>query len=626
MGCKTVTLSIVAWLMVLPLIFWGGAFQNLEFWVYEQMLTARPVAAHAPPVTLITISDEDLIQLQRSSLPDSVLFDVLQILLNGQPRGIGVDLYRDIPMPPGTKQLANLLNHQPAIIVAQKYGDEHSAGIAPPAYLQYLEQAGCTDFPIDNDNRVRRALIYMGNAQGCYSFAYLLVLHYLAPIGITALADANEPETLRLGKVSLPRLQANDGGYRDMDSQGYQILLDYRYPPAVFQRYTLQEALHGWIPAADIAEKIVLIGSIAESSKDFFSIPVLTPGSDGQKTAGVEVHALLIDQLIRTALDEQQSVRPIPEWLEWLWGWVCCLIGVLVGSRKLPLPVFVLWLLLGLLGNAAAVFALFNAGRWMPFIPSVLGWFFSATLTVAWLANQEFRQRQVLMSLFARHVSTAIADEIWQHRNVILSGGKITPQRMTATVFFSDIAGFTSIAERLPPDVFYTWLNEYLQAVTTVISQHNGVVIRFIGDAILAGFGVPIPRNSDNLIAEDAIHAARCALAIQNELIQLNRNWSSRNLPVVTMRIGLNTGCLLAGSLGSQDRLEYSIQGDTVNTSARLESYQNSELTTDFFSAPCRILISADTAQYLNSAFSCVPLGNISFKGKDNSIEVFRLL
>ncbi|MGH8560075.1 MAG: adenylate/guanylate cyclase domain-containing protein, partial [Methylococcales bacterium] len=272
------------------------------------------------------------------------------------------------------------------------------------------------------------------------------------------------------------------------------------------------------------------------------------------------------------------------------------------------------------------VYWLFRTGTWMPLIPSALGWLFSTIFTSAWLAHREYRQRNALMSLFARHVSSPIAAEIWRHRGAILQGGTIAPQRMTATVFFSDLTGFTHITESLAPDIFITWLNEYLDAMTSVINDHGGVVIRFIGDAIMAGFGVPIPRTSDRGVSSDAIRAAYCALAIQDKLILLNKNWASRGLPTVAMRIGLNTGPLLAGSLGSPERLEYTIHGDTVNTAARLESYQKDSLRADYFIAPCRILISSATEQHLSPVFSRRSCGNIKLKGKDFDMEVFRLL
>jgi len=109
-------------------------------------------------------------------------------------------------------------------------------------------------------------------------------------------------------------------------------------------------------------------------------------------------------------------------------------------------------------------------------------------------------------------------------------------------------------------------------------------------------------------------------------LTLLNRDWASRNLPVITMRIGINTGPLSAGSLGSKDRLEYAIHGDTVNTAARLENYDKDNLVVDYFTSPCRILISDNTEQHLDKSFTFLPLGHVSLKGKSQGINVYRLI
>jgi adenylate cyclase len=617
--------GIVAFLAVMPLNYLGGVFQNLELSAYDRLLSLQSVNPYNPSVTLITVTDDDLSRLQRSAVPDGTLSDILVKLIARHARAIGVDLYRDIPLPPDTDKLEELLKEHSEIIVARKYGDAASVGISPPAYLLNPEQAGCTDLPLDGDNSVRRALIYLGDNEICYSLGYLLALRYLAHEGIAALGEADSPDSLRLGKSSLPRLLSNHGGYQNMDDKGYQILFDFRYPTTAFRAYSLSDALNDRMAAADLEGKIVLIGSIAESSSDFFSIPAWSQDAVSQKTAGVKIHGLLADQLVRAALYAHQPSRTVPEWLEWVWVWFCCIAGVLIGSRQYPWQFFVLVQALGLVVGAGTVYTLFRAGIWMPMVPSSLGWLFSTTFTTAWLAHGEHRQREALMSLFARHVSSPIANEIWQHREEILNDGILTPQRMTATVFFSDLVNFTHIAENLEPEIFIVWLNEYLDAMTSIISSHDGVIIRFIGDGIMAAFGVPLPRTSAALIASDATRAVSCALAIQDKLIHLNKNWASRNLPIVTMRMGLNTGPLLAGSLGNKERLEYTIHGDTVNTAARLESYDKEGLAADYFVSPCRILISATTEQHLSSAFCRTLLGNLALKGKNKCIEIFRL-
>ncbi|MGH8560064.1 MAG: CHASE2 domain-containing protein, partial [Methylococcales bacterium] len=341
-------LAATAFASVLALVYFGGVFQNLELMVYDRMLQNRPAVHHTPPITLITLSDNDLARLQHCSIPDAALSGLLDNLVKHHPRAIGVDLYRDIPLAPGTDQLAAILNQHAEIILAQQYGDNNTEGIPPPSYLNNPDRAGCTDFPEDSDKHIRRALIYLGDNSVCYTFGYLLALRYLAPEGITALGEAENPNSLRLGKSWLPYLLPNDGGYRNMDNRGYSILLDFQLSPGAFRSYSLSDALDNRLATADITNKVVLIGSVSKSGKDFLSIPDLSENSTGQKTAGIKVHGLFVDQLIRAALNGHQPLHTISEGLEWLWVGVWCAAGVLIGSRKQPLPLFVLFQTLGL--------------------------------------------------------------------------------------------------------------------------------------------------------------------------------------------------------------------------------------------------------------------------------------
>jgi adenylate cyclase len=617
-------LTIVTLLTVWTLIE-RGMFQHMELWLYDHMLAIRSVTTYSPPITIVTVSEADLIRLQSGSIPDKVLAEILQSLLKNDPDVIGVDLYRDIPIPPGTEKLAKLVNAHQEIIMVQQYGDVNSEGIPPPAYLQRDEQSGCTDFPLDSDNSVRRGLIYLGNDPVCFSFAYLIAQRYLAKRNILPSSDTSNPDILILGKNRLPPLQPNDGGYRNLDNHGYQILLDYHFPPHLLRRYSLAEVLEDRLAKEDVNGKIILIGSYAHSGKDFFSIPAFQGDTRNQTTPGIDMHGILADQLVRLALEDPQLPTTLPEWLEWLWSACCATAGVWLGSRLYKIPVFIVILFIGTGIITICELMVFLSGIWIPLIPAVLSWFFSSSIASAWIAHIEHRHRTILMSLFSRHVSSPIALKIWQQRSEFINGGRITPQRMTATVLFSDLTGFTHIAETLEPEVFITWLNEYLDVMTSVIELHQGVVIRFIGDAIMAGFGIPVPSTNPNSIASDAQRAALCALELQEALIRLNKNWISKGFPQVCMRIGINTGPLLAGSLGNSQRLEYTLHGDTVNTAARLESYRKQEVPIDFFSAPCRILVSSNTERYLHSGYSLVPFGYLNLPGKYKKIETFQL-
>ena len=227
----------------------------------------------------------------------------------------------------------------------------------------------------------------------------------------------------------------------------------------------------------------------------------------------------------------------------------------------------------GLLALAVFVFSVFLAGWWLPLVPPALAWFMTAVAITAYLAYQETVERAALMQLFSRHVSKQVAEGIWREREQFLDGQRPRPQQLVATVLFTDLVGFTSVSEKLPPEELMDWLNECMEPMARQVSAHGGVIEQYTGDAIVAVFGVPIARKDEEEISQDAINAVSCALAMETTLRDLNSQWLARNRPTTAMRMGIYTGPMVAGSLGSSERLEYVVIGDAVNIASRLESF-----------------------------------------------------
>jgi adenylate cyclase len=264
-------------------------------------------------------------------------------------------------------------------------------------------------------------------------------------------------------------------------------------------------------------------------------------------------------------------------------------------------------------------------GAWIPLVPPALGWAAAAGVVSAYVSGAEKKQRARLMGLFSSYVSPELAEAIWRDRTLFLVDGRPRPQRITATVFFSDVSGFTTISETLDPPLLMGWLYGFMEAITPIVSAHGGVILRFMGDSIMAVFGVPVPRTTEEEIARDAVNAVECALAMQARLIVLNKTLEPRGLPLIAMRIGILTGPLVAGSLGTAHRMEYNCHGDTVNTGARLESFGRDEFTADYHHAPCRILVGEPTLRLLGERFQTEFLGEFQLKGKLKPLRIHRV-
>lgn len=261
---------------------------------------------------------------------------------------------------------------------------------------------------------------------------------------------------------------------------------------------------------------------------------------------------------------------------------------------------------------------------WLPLAAPALGLTLTAALATVYLSVRSRTEKRLLMNLFARHVAPEVADTLWRERERLVAGGRLLPQRLIATVLFADIRGFTPIAEMLEPGQLMDWLNDYMETMTQVIMACGGVIKQYVGDEVMALFGVPIPRQIEAETAQDAVQAVRCALAMGEQLRRLNLKWAKQGLPTIAVRIGIYTGPLVAGSLGGRQRLEYAVVGDAVNIASRLESFDKE--AHDLVNNQCRVLIGETTFRYLDGRFRVTEMGRIKFKGKQQEIAVYRVL
>ena len=177
----------------------------------------------------------------------------------------------------------------------------------------------------------------------------------------------------------------------------------------------------------------------------------------------------------------------------------------------------------------------------------------------------------------------------------------------------------------MDPTVLMDWLNEYMEAMANEIMAHQGVIEKYIGDAIMAVFGVPLARTTREAICQDARNAVRCALAMGEKIEELNARWQERGLPRCGMRIGIHTGTLVAGSLGSADRQEYTVLGDSVNTASRLESFDKDWVDPHWPHTDCRILISEATHDLIDGEFETGRVGSMNLKNKNEPVTIYRV-
>lgn len=598
-----------------------GLTQPLELTGYDLGLSLRPSLTEPTAVTLIEITEEDIQVMGRWPVTDRDLADIINRIDRFGPRVIGIDIYRDVDVPPGTAVLAETFSGKDHLFGIMKFRSERSPGVAAPSALATADRVGFSDLLLDPDGIVRRGLAFMDDGeQFAWAFSLKMAQRYLADDRIALTPDSDNPEHFRLGPTLIPPLPSRFGAYADIDSAGYQFLADHRRQPVELPTYPLSALLSGHIDARDMQDRVVILGVNAESVKDSFVTPLSRWSWTGDpQVAGVAVHGLLVDQLLRAGKGQNAVMNaPGPVLETFLLVFTCLAAGIcgLLAGSAVRLTLIVIS---GVLAIVAGGLALFVADVWLPVLPMTVGWTASAGLVTAYLVQRVRRERRDLQRLLNVQVSPQVAEEIWQRRGELLSDGTLKPQSLTATIMFVDLQGFTRQSERLPSDSLLAWLQPFLSITTETVLEYGGMVDDYFGDGVKANFGVPFRRSGTD-IEEDARNAIRCARVLTKRLHSLACNHQHP----YAVRFGVHTGSVVAGTVGSRRRSKYTTIGDTVNVAARFESTAK-EMEDAQAPTRSRIITSAATLRLLENDDGWQPLGTTTLKGRAEGVSAFVL-
>ncbi|MBI2875884.1 MAG: CHASE2 domain-containing protein [Candidatus Tectomicrobia bacterium] len=316
--------------------------------------------------------------------------DPLELLTRYRPRAIGLDLIRDLPVPPGRERLEAVLAGNRRIIAVMKFGNGVEMGIPPPPALKGTDRVGFGDVMVDPGGIVRRGLLFLDDGKTtAYAFALRLALVYLQAEGIVPQPDGADPRLLRLGRTTLRPFAPNDGGYVGADAGGYQFLLDFKEAPGSFPAFPLAALLAGQVDPKGIEGRIVLLGVVAESVKDYFYTPYSRGLQAGQRISGIALHAHIISQLLRSGLESAAPVATAGEWAEGLWILLWSVIGGAMGLWVQPAWRVSLRSAGVLLALGLAAYGAFRGGWWIPSVPAALAWGGSTLVVTAYTANRE---------------------------------------------------------------------------------------------------------------------------------------------------------------------------------------------------------------------------------------------
>ena len=414
-----------------------------------------------------------------------------------------------------------------------------------PDLQQSAAGGGFFDTPLtDEDGVVRRAPLfqsYGGRLYGSLAFSVARLAQGSPPVSFAF----DEGRPARLVYVALGDTKIA------LDSQG-AVLIPFRGPLGSFRYVSATDVLKGKAPADALKDAIVLLGASAPGLQDVRAVPV------AKEYIGVEAHANLVSGLLDGAIPSRPRQSALAEVLALV---AIALVTALLLPRLAPLAGFALFL--GLVGAAIAI----NLTLWARYglvlpLGSLLAYTtIAALLQLTWGYVTATRRRQRLSRIFGQYVPSEIVSELdTGGAEVSLEG-----ESRDMSVLFSDVRGFTTISEGLGPRELTQLMNEFLTPITAVIHRHRGTIDKYMGDAVMAFWGAPLAD------ADHAGNAVRAALDMVAEMKALHPAFRQRGWPEIAIGVGIASGDMNVGNMGSRFRAAYTVLGDTVNLGSRLE-------------------------------------------------------
>jgi adenylate cyclase len=607
-----------------------GLLDLLELKTYDMRLRALP-GAPADRVTIAAIDEKSLSELGRWPWSRETLARLVERLEQSGARVIAFDVFfPEEESPAADTRLARAIRQHGRVVLSTVFlldeSDTRHLGaetldrarraLEPQAIGAIRRTGEVGEFPMPapravliNVPRLQEAALHSGHinvmpdADGTLRRAPLIVRygeHYFPSADVMA-ARAFLDDAAPLLNLAPYGVVGLDLGNRFIPTDEFgRMLIRYLGPERTFATVSAADILHGRADAGLLRDRVVLIGPTAKGIGDIR----VTPWSP--VFPGVEVRASIIQGLIAGGFLQR------PEWmavfdtivivvLGFALAWWLPKLSVRTGAAAAAAVLFA-WL-------AAASIAFRAEGLWLTVVhPALLvvALFVSTTL-VQYFSTENERRR--IKTAFQYYVPAKVVDEIVADVNKLKLGG----EKRELTVLFSDIRGFTAIAEQLAPEELVRLLNLYLTRMTEQVFRHDGLLDKYVGDAIMAVYGAPIPR------ADHAVAACRTALDMMRELLALQAQWRAAGRPVLDIGIGINTGPMVVGNMGSETRFDYTVIGDAVNLGSRIEAMNKIYGT--------HILLSEFTHRQVREAFPALREIDVArIRGREQPVRLFELI
>ena len=611
---RALLISTAAVVGLFCLLEWAGSFEWLENRAADlrTVRTLDPKRAD-PNIVIIDIDNpsfrELTAQLGRWPWTRRVWSQLLRYINPGQPRLVIFDLIFTGAEPEADQFFAARIQSGNVLLPFAFISAEAETGLVtvpPPKAAVKLEGVPVPELPRQQwslnvpTEALQAAMAVSGSAlanadSDGISRRVPLALRYgggqWATVWLAAARRLRDPATIRV----------------PVDARGNFVLRFHGTPQTAYKRIPLVEMVCSIQPQMcdpavkrhppeEFRDKIVFIGASAAGSYE------VRPTAVSETAPGVFILATALDNLLHN-----DAIARTPRWLALILIAVMAVVpAAAVGaSRSTLVPLGATLGLETIFGLAC--FALYARSTWLtmasPMLAAAVS--FSASTVVRYFtADRELSRTRGTLE---RYVSPQLVRYVMDNLETFRFDG----QKRKLTVFFSDVRGFTTLTEKSDPVVLLKQLNEYLEAMTDIIFRHDGIVDKFIGDGIMAHWGAFTPDRPNALLA------AQASLEMMARLREMNQRWAAAGSPELNIGIGLNTGEVIFGNVGTGKKVDFTAIGDGVNLAARLEG-ANKEYETN-------IIISEATLRELGDSAEVRPLGSIVVKGKTVGVEIYEL-
>lgn len=591
------TASILLLLQILAL------FPNITTPIERVELTARDLVMRirgkqepSPDIVIVAIDDFSFNWTGfQWPWPRSYYAEIIDQINKGGGKVVGVDivLFEQDKDPANDEALARSLAAVPSsAAVVQLYSTTvdgqtvytYSQPITP--FRAVLDGSGISTVKRDEDAIVRSVQAFESyNGRNINHWAFEIASLYL---GVDKPTDQTDI-SLQFNSQTVPL-------------HSKEMLVNFTGPSGTYTTYSAANVHDGVTLEEDpdaFRGKIVLIGATTLTLQDIYP----TPFSAQTPTAGVEIVANTIDTILNGAY-----LRETPPWLTLVITIIAALLAALISNIKRP-TVTLITMGVIMLGYLIAGLIIFIRQRlFIPAVAPEIMLFLGVILpTLEHAVSQELEKRRV-RNLFSRFISPEMVDQMMNTQDL-----NSLNKRSDVSIIFSDIRGFTTLSEKLAPEDVVALLNPYLEAMSEVIYKHGGTVDKYEGDAIIAFFGEPVH------YPDHALRALRASLDMRIALEKLRHQWAKEGRPSqIEMGIGVNSGEVFVGMVGSSQRINYTVIGDNANLASRLQDL------TKTYAWP--ILISESTYQSVKDEFDTEFADAVTVKGKTQPVNVYKVI